>query len=772
MQAPLAFSTKARTLALLGKRLGSAEIAELAFFTVAEWRKDRASCLARASAAGEGPWIVRSSCRREDGTEASNAGAYLSRLDVDKKNLAAAIEAVIASYGDASPLDEVLIQPMLRGVVSAGVALSHDPNTCAPYRVINWTNGPDTTGITGGMSGRTWQQAAESPHDPPRQLAGVIDLLKELLSLLGDTPLDCEFAITGDGRRKKLWLLQVRPLILSREVEAAESQTERLKIVESKIALGLKKHPFLCGKRTLFGVMPDWNPAEIIGIRPKPLALSLYRNLVTDSIWAYQRQKYGYRDLRSSPLMLHFFGLPYIDVRVSFNSFVPADLDEGLAARLVDYYTDCLSREPTLHDKVEFDIVFSCYTLDLPDRLARLEKAGFSRSECAAIADSLRRLTKRVVHPKKGLWRSDAERIDTLRRRRDILRTSNADILERIYWLLEDTKRYGTLPFAGLARAGFIAVQMLRSLVSVGVFSPSESDQFLRGLSTISGQIGRDQASLDRDSFLERYGHLRPGTYDICSPRYDETPDRYFDWTQPKAEEARAETFSFTLPQMRRLTSALESHRLRADPIELLHFLQAAIEMREHSKFVFTRNLSDALALMAEYGAQFGLSPEEMSYCDVSVFFELQIGAARARDTLLHSIEAGKWQFEEGRRVSLPPLITRPEDVWGFEAPKMAPSFITQGEATGHVTDVGDKTRLTGALVCLPNADPGFDWIFTFPIAGFVTAWGGVNSHMAIRAGEMGIPAVIGAGEEQYRRWSNARRLYIDCPGRRVEILG
>ena len=104
--------------------------------------------------------------------------------------------------------------------------------------------------------------------------------------------------------------------------------------------------------------MPDWNPAEIVGTRPKPLALSLYRDLITDSIWAYQRHNYGYRNLRSFPLMPHFFGLPYIDVRLSFNSFIPADLDEGLAGRLVDYYINRLLSEPNLHDKVEFEIVF------------------------------------------------------------------------------------------------------------------------------------------------------------------------------------------------------------------------------------------------------------------------------------------------------------------------------------------------------------------------------------------------------------------------------
>ena len=47
-------------------------------------------------------------------------------------------------------------------------------------------------------------------------------------------------------------------------------------------------------------------------------------------------------------------------------------------------------------------------------------------------------------------------------------RDAAIDKISRIYWLLEDCKRYGTLPFAGLARAGFIAVQLLRSLVAVG----------------------------------------------------------------------------------------------------------------------------------------------------------------------------------------------------------------------------------------------------------------------------------------------------------------
>ena len=49
-------------------------------------------------------------------------------------------------------------------------------------------------------------------------------------------------------------------------------------------------------------------------------------------------------------------------------------------------------------------------------------------------------------------------------------------------------------------------------------------------------------------------------------------------------------------------------------------------------------------------------------------------------------------------------------------------------------------------IVLIENADPGFDWIFTKKIKSFATQYGGSNSHMAIRAAELNIPAVIGCG--------------------------
>lgn len=773
----VAFGSKAETLEWLAPLLTTARVLDLVRFRAADWQRDRAAVLERL---GDAPWsgggtlIVRSAAAAEDRPGQSLAGHFVSVGDVRPEELGAAIDTVAASFGDAPEAgDQIFVQPMLRASLS-GVVFTRDPNTGAPYLVINYEEGGDTAAVTGGGRAelRTFVCWKGGAVPCPAPLDRVAALAAELERLLGEESLDIEFAFSTGG---ELYLFQVRPLAAG-EDEAIGSDAHRplLVAIAQKIAQANRPHPYLRGRRTLYGVMPDWNPAEIIGIRPRPLALSLYRQLVTDSVWAYQRHNYGYRNLRSFPLMLSFHGLPYIDVRLSFNSFIPGDVSDALADRLVDCYIDQLAAAPVLHDKVEFEIVFSCYTFDLAERLQRLREVGFSERDLDELTRCLRRLTNRVIHRDTGLWRDDSRKIGTLQERQRIVRTADMDLVSRIYWLTEDCKRYGTLPFAGLARAGFIAVQMLKSLVAVGAIEAPQYDAFMASLETVSGRMTRDLRGLTRSEFLDEYGHLRPGTYDIRSPRYDEDSGRYLGTEHGAGggDQPEAPPFALSLPQMRRIDALLKQHELEMDVVGLFDFFQAGIQGREHSKFVFTRSLSDVLSLLTGLGARYGLSPDDMSYFDAALIDDLYASSCDVEATLRHSIAQGRARYAETRRIVLPPLISQPEEVWAFHVPPTEPNFITQRAVEGPVRfHTASPAELRGAVVMIPSADPGFDWIFSHGIGGFVTAYGGVNSHMAIRAGELNLPAVIGAGETLYNRWKDGRRLHLDCAARRVEIL-
>ena len=81
---------------------------------------------------------MRSSCSKENTDDASNAGAYLSVLDVDQRDLKASIGTLFGSYEPALPADQVLIELMLINVVVSGIIFFHDRSTGMPYRSINF----------------------------------------------------------------------------------------------------------------------------------------------------------------------------------------------------------------------------------------------------------------------------------------------------------------------------------------------------------------------------------------------------------------------------------------------------------------------------------------------------------------------------------------------------------------------------------------------------------------------------------------------------------
>ncbi|MEZ0375223.1 MAG: PEP-utilizing enzyme [Candidatus Sericytochromatia bacterium] len=763
--------TKADVLAWLSRRLPAGTVLPMYVLEACHWSEATEQVLDQILTLpwGQQELIVRSSAADED-QHFSKAGHYLSLKQIRHQQLAGAINQVIARY-EVGAGHKVLIQPMLLDVKLSGVIFTHEPSTGAPYYVFNYDDASASTdSVTGGYTNQLKTRYVHHGYDRalPEPFAAVLALVRTVEAFAPGLPLDIEFAIDLKGRPL---ILQVRPLKCA--PVPLEVHRALLTEIEAYLSIKLQPHPYLYGTKTVLGVMPDWNPAEIIGVRPRKLARSLYQELITDTIWAYQRDNYGYRNLRSFPLLLSLCGCPYIDVRVSFNSFLPATLSAPLAERLLNHYLQMLQDVPQYHDKVEFEIIFSCYTLDLPQRLERLLDYGFSREDLSEIAAELKALTNRIIHYDKGLWKTDIAKISELAQRWEVIKNSTLDPIARIYWMIEDCKRYGTLPFAGLARAGFIAVQMLKSLVTTGILSQAEYDLFMRSLDTVSSAIQTDFVTMSRWEFLARYGHLRPGTYDILSPRYDEAPELYFSATAADAGDPHAKPkFALSLDQLKAIRQQLQEHGLSLDVLEMFDFIKAAIEGREFAKFMFTRHLSDILVLIGKLAEAQGFSRADASFLDIQVFKQLYHSSLDPQALLAESIESGKALYARTSQMVLPALIADPQDIWHFVLESDSPNFVTLGQALGRVRHLaGDSTDLAEAIVLIENADPGFDWIFSHRIAGLVTMYGGTNSHMAIRAAELGIPAVIGAGPVLYKHWSKARVLDIDCGNKQVRIL-
>jgi choline kinase len=777
--------TKAETLRRLRGLISTARIQDQIAFTVADWQHDANGLLAAVQERFAGKrLVVRSSARSEDSFTASKAGAYTSLLDIDpQRDLAEAVSTVIASYGAPCPEDQVLVQPMVTDVAISGVAFTRTLDRGAPYYVVNYDESGATDRITDGScrDSRTLvvRRGARAGAVADPRLARLVAALQEIEELVGFDALDVEFAIDRQGHTH---VFQVRPITVqpaagrqadadcTAALDAARQVWRRLQAPE----------PHLPGGRAVYGVMPDWNPAEIIGTSPGRLAESLYRFLIMDDVWATQRAEYGYRDVRPHPLLVNFAGRPYVDVRASFASFIPAAVPDDLAGRLAAFYLDWLCAHPHLHDKVEFEVVPTCLGFDFERWRRRLSQAGFAPDEIETLRRGLHGVTARGMTRTEG----DLEAVRLLARRFEkFTPAKGSSSLERARVWLDDCKRLGTLPFAHLARSGFVAVTLLREAVAAGILSEAAKESFFSTVRTVSHELVDDACAvaagrLAWESFVTRYGHLRPGTYDISSPCYAQDPERYLRPLVAQADEA-----SLHAPQpaaweaeKKNFFDALRQLALPAEPANVERFLRQAIEGREWAKFIFTRNLSAGLEAMAHYGEALGLSREELANVPLE---EIMLPKDRFVDPAAHqtflkeAAEQGLRKRELAMACELPPLLTAESDFDSFVLRAGAPNFIGSARVTAACRELrrGEESDIAGCIVLIAHADPGYDWVFGQGIAGLITMYGGANSHMAIRAAEFGLPAAIGVGEQLYRKLAQASLLELDSANATLRIL-
>jgi phosphohistidine swiveling domain-containing protein len=208
---------------------------------------------------------------------------------------------------------------------------------------------------------------------------------------------------------------------------------------------------------------------------------------------------------------------------------------------------------------------------------------------------------------------------------------------------------------------------------------------------------------------------------------------------------------------------------LSTTPEDLASFISESITLREEIKFKFSKNISKVLDLLVEIGREYGLSREEMGHVNISTVLSLFKESGSEEDLLKSDIQLGVFKESVSQSLWLPPLISERPDIRSFKLEATQPNFISQDKFSGEISSVGRD--LSGKAVIIESADPGFDWIFLHDIGALITCFGGANSHMAVRCKELGIPAVIGVGEELFKKLIRARSVYLDCANKILELV-
>jgi phosphohistidine swiveling domain-containing protein len=778
------FGSKAETLYRIRPLITKAQVPELYFFTAEEWMVSRQNILNAIGYRFDKQILaVRSSALTEDCSECSMAGAFLSKLYVDSADraiLETAIDQVVQSM-TGNNRDQVLVQPMVDDVAVSGVIMTFDIVHGAPYYCIDFDDESGRTDlVTSGNSSHkslfVYRHAEDSMIRSAR-VALFLQLAHELERICECAALDIEFGMNKAGY---LFLFQVRRIVLSRTWHpVTERRAKRqLAYIESFVQNRSRRQDSILGDRTVLAIMPDWNPAEIIGTTPRPLAASLYRELITKAVWCQARASMGYRPLGDAELMVIINNHPYIDVRNSFNSFIPANLPDVIGEMLINAWLARLEDNPELHDKVEFEVVPTCMDFCFVNDFKARYPGVLNSDEAEVFVSELRRLTCDSLNPdaKSSTLDRALETAAGLDRMKlpGISDDDAYGCLARADFLLATCRKLGTLPFAIVARHAFIAEALLRSAVRRGALTERRLTEFRRSIRTITGKMVEEfsmvcQGNLSREDFLRRYGHLRPGTYEITSMRYDERDDLFLG-DMPGLPPTEASQFKLSNDEIKSINLLLAEAGLNVLSSEkLFDYARKAIAGREYVKFTFTRILSNALSMVMRWGGFHGLSRDDISYLDWPVIARcLSHPVMDDVDRYYLDIaEISRRSMAGAHALRFAHIIFNTRDIYVATLNRSVPNYVGIGSVTGAVVQLEANTptsiSIKDKIVCIENADPGFDWIFTKSPGALITRFGGANSHMAVRCAELELPAAIGCGDQTYDRIVKAARVELNC---------
>ena len=175
------------------------------------------------------------------------------------------------------------------------------------------------------------------------------------------------------------------------------------------------------------------------------------------------------------------------------------------------------------------------------------------------------------------------------------------------------------------------------------------------------------------------------------------------------------------------------------------------------AKFLFSKSINEIFNNLIKLSKEININRESLEYVSIKniLNFYSNLNVKKLKKILQDEIKQNKSDYKIINLLKLPEFLSSERDLYFQKDNTKIGTFITDknlSSKTVFFNNIKNYKSLKNKIVLLENADPGYDFIFSYKIKGLVTRYGGANSHMSIRCLELGIPAAIGIGSKDFER--------------------
>ncbi|ABC32170.1 Phosphoenolpyruvate synthase/pyruvate phosphate dikinase [Hahella chejuensis KCTC 2396] len=675
---------------------------------------------------------VRSSATGEDSKEHSFAGQNSTFLFIrTREDLVNAINNCFDSIlkessttyrkhflgsAKAVPMN-VVIQQMIDAKY-AGVFFTKDPRDEDKGWLLEYISGVGEDLVSGKKTPRQIHENSGSDDIKPEQVEEIVNVSRQLEAKYHQD-FDIEWAIDDKG---VVYLLQARPITAKNSISQIKKfgleELERLKTQYSKDTTW------------------DGQTFAELSINPSIFSTELWsdsfkKNAAFDK--ALQKIGYlGFRDMKEGESILdNVFGKNYVNLtRLAPLYFGP-----------MPYSIEPLPRPHLKFHVSKINLKTILYT---PKTVFKMVSAGLSvnthRKEFINLASKDLISFSTVMDRPNDLsyYRSWSD--DDLKGR----------LLKEMIVFTRDTLVW---PYI-LISLTETTIQTLHSLLA-NIFNDQKAAELIRqwtgnGIRTETFEMARyfKKACAKpelRGMFLEKYGHRGPGELDLISKRWIELgEDAFYDLSVEDYEKGKNNhTFIDVEEEINQFktfkkTLVLEEWRL----------LKELLELREKWKMAILKPFAHFRYILLEFGQRYELPSNDIFWLNAEeiIHFDKAAYASRIEERKLKSKLFKHFNF------SAVTSIQEIENVLNNRQPQndnLKGEGISPGLVKGEVLVINDPNKWknikwpANPIVVAESTDPGWTPIF-IKAKGIIVSKGGVLSHCAIVAREMGIPAVSG----------------------------